>query len=64
MLGFVEENSEEESRLGSSFDVTPLAANAAMNHEFLIAYVNQGFTRAEAMQILMLVIWTGLMRGY
>lgn len=63
MLGCVEENSsEEEAQLGRAFDVTPLAANAASNHEFVITYVNAGFTRAEAIHFLTLIMWFGLMK--
>ena len=46
------------------FQSTPLAASAVANHEFVMTYVNAGFTRAEAMQILMLVIWFGLVSNH
>jgi len=43
------------------FQATPLAASAAANHEFFATYVNAGFSEQQAMQILLVVIWFGLM---
>lgn len=43
------------------YPATPLAASAAANHEFVMTYVQAGFSRSEALQLLMLVIWFGLM---
>jgi hypothetical protein len=43
--------------------MTPLAAGAAAHHELLVTYIEQGFTRKEALQILMVIISYGLMTG-
>jgi hypothetical protein len=41
---------------------TPLAANAIQSHELLTAHVAAGFTRAEAMQVVLLVYWAHLLK--
>lgn len=61
MLGCVEENDEVPQP--APFPLTDLAGSAAANHEFLITHVQAGFTRQEAMQLLMLVMWSGLIKN-
>jgi hypothetical protein len=39
---------------------TPLAQSAAAHHELMMTYVQAGFTRAEALQILLTVIAVSL----
>lgn len=40
--------------------MTALAAGAAQQHELFMAWVGAGFTRAEALQLLLGVIGAGL----
>ena len=42
---------------------TPLAANAIQSHEMLTAHIAAGFTRAEAMQIVLMVYAITLFRA-
>ena len=42
---------------------TPLAANAIQSHEMLMAHVAAGFTRAEAMQVVLLVYYMHLLKS-
>jgi hypothetical protein len=42
---------------------TPLAQSAAAHHELMMTYVQAGFTRAEALQILLMVVSVGLQKG-
>lgn len=62
MLGCVEENEEAPQEL-PQFPLTNLASSAAANHEFLITHIQAGFTRQEALQLLMLVMWSGLIKN-
>jgi hypothetical protein len=43
--------------------LTGLAQGAAAHHELYQTYVDQGFTPAQAMQVLMLIMWHGLMNS-
>lgn len=45
------------------YQVTPLAQGAAAHHEFMMTYVQAGFTRAEAMEILLEIIRAGVLKG-
>jgi hypothetical protein len=42
---------------------TPLAANAIQSHELLTAHITAGFTRAEAMQVVLLVYYVTMLKG-
>lgn len=42
---------------------TQLAEGAAQAHELFIAYVDAGFTRAEALQILLSIIAMAIAKG-
>ena len=42
---------------------TQLAEGAAQQHELFMAYVNAGFTRAEALQILLGVMAVAIAHG-
>ncbi len=41
-------------------DLTPLAEGATTAHELFISYVNAGFTRAEALQIILAIMINGI----
>lgn len=40
--------------------VSPVAAGAVQVHELFMAYVNAGFTRAEALQLTMSIMHAGM----
>jgi len=40
--------------------MTALAVNAAMMHELLVSYIEAGFTRAEAMQVVLAITVEGI----
>ena len=42
---------------------TPLAASAIQSHEMLLAHIAAGFTRAEAMQIVLMVYAVTMFRA-
>jgi hypothetical protein len=42
---------------------TPLAQSAAAHHELMMTYVAAGFTRQEALQILLMVLSINLQKG-
>jgi hypothetical protein len=42
---------------------TPLAANAIQSHEMLMAHMAAGFTRGEAMQVVLLVYYVTLLKA-
>jgi hypothetical protein len=43
--------------------MSQLATGAAQQHELFMAWVNAGFTRAEAMQLLLVVVEAGIAKG-
>lgn len=43
--------------------LTDLAASATQQHELFMSWVNAGFTRAEAMQLLLAAFTTMILRG-
>lgn len=43
--------------------VTDLQMRAAGLHELFMAYVNAGFTREEAMQIILVIVHAGMNRS-
>jgi hypothetical protein len=43
--------------------LTQLAQGAAQGHELFMAYVQAGFTRGEALQLLIVVISAGIAKG-
>jgi hypothetical protein len=43
--------------------MTQLAQGAAQGHELFMAYVNAGFARAEALQILIAIFVAGIAKG-
>jgi len=59
MLSGMDGNEQDQPQ----YPLTSLASSAAANHEFVITHVEAGFTRQEAMQLLMVVIWFGLMKN-
>jgi hypothetical protein len=42
---------------------TPLAAGAIQSHEMLLAHIAAGFTRAEAMQIVLMIYAVSIFRA-
>jgi hypothetical protein len=43
--------------------MTALAQGAAAQHELFQAYVTAGFSRPEAMQIMLLIMWYGMIKN-
>jgi hypothetical protein len=43
--------------------VGPISQGAAMNHELVLTYQAAGFSRTEAMQVLLCIIQAGIMKG-
>jgi hypothetical protein len=43
--------------------MSQLATGAAQQHELFMAWVSAGFTRAEALQLLIVIVTAGIAKG-